>query len=230
MPFKLSPSDFAYLYEECKLCYWLKVREGISQPSKPMPGVFSAINTRLQGMLVGKELKELSEVLPGGIVESQEGFVESIVYPNTNVYIKGKYDLLIKQPDGTYLIVDFKISQPSEEKIPKYQTQLYSYKFAIENPKFGQPKKITKMGLIVMYPDQTEFKNGKAYLDFPPKWLEVKEDPTSFSKFMLEVSSLLDGPMPQAGENCAWCKYFEKLENRGQTVKEPKEQAQQLPF
>lgn len=23
--YKLSPSDFAYLYEDCKLCYWLRL-------------------------------------------------------------------------------------------------------------------------------------------------------------------------------------------------------------
>ena len=67
---KLSPSDFAYLYEECKLCYYLKIKHGIYQPSMPMPGVFSAINTRLQGNLVGKNLHTLSEKLPDGIVEN----------------------------------------------------------------------------------------------------------------------------------------------------------------
>lgn len=54
--YKLSPSDFAYLYEECKLCYYLKAKHGIYQPSMPMPGVFSAINTRLQSTLIGKDL------------------------------------------------------------------------------------------------------------------------------------------------------------------------------
>src|SRR3989344_3211696 len=66
---KLSPSDFAYLYEECKLCYWLKVKKGISQPSMPMPGVFGAINTRIQGTLLGKSLESLSKDLPKGVVE-----------------------------------------------------------------------------------------------------------------------------------------------------------------
>ena len=70
--YKLSPSDFAYLYEECKLCYCLKVKHGIYQPSMPMPGVFSAINTRLQGNLVGKNLQALSKDLPDGEVINQE--------------------------------------------------------------------------------------------------------------------------------------------------------------
>src|SRR3989337_1812804 len=99
---KLSPSDFAYLYEECKLCYCFKVKEGIYQPSMPMPGVFAAINTRLQGDLLGKNLQSISKDLPDGEVVKQEGFVESVVVPGTNVYIKGKYDLLVKNSDNTH--------------------------------------------------------------------------------------------------------------------------------
>ena len=110
--YNLSPSDFAYLYEECKLCYCLKVKHGIYQPSMPMPGVFSAINTRLQGTLVGQELQTLSANLPQGKVIQQEGWVESQPVPDTQVYIKGKYDLLGRRPDGTHLLIDLKISQP----------------------------------------------------------------------------------------------------------------------
>ncbi len=111
--YKLSPSDFAYLYEECKLCYCLKVKHGIYQPSMPMPGVFSAINTRLQGGLVGKDLQTLAKDLPEGKVVVQEGWVESRPVPGTNVYIKGKYDLLVKRPDGTHI---FKQIGPVERR------------------------------------------------------------------------------------------------------------------
>lgn len=104
--YKLSPSDFAYLYEECKLCYCLKVKYQIFQPSMPMPGVFSTMNSILQGNLVGKNLKTLSPNLPDGKVVKQEGWVDSILIPGTSVYIKGKYDLLVKNPDGTHSLVD----------------------------------------------------------------------------------------------------------------------------
>lgn len=205
--YKLSPSDFAYLYEECKLCYYLKIKLGIKRPMLPFPGVFSALNTRLQGALVGKDLQELSPVLPNGVVESQEGFVQSKRVPNTKVYIKGKYDLLVRQPDNTYLIVDFKISQPSEEKTAKYQTQLQAYHYAFEHPAEGEAKNITKMGLIIMYPDKTKFENGRAIMDFPPKWLEIDIKKDSFLQFMAQVSSLLEGPTPPENPDCQWCKY-----------------------
>ena len=204
---KLSPSDFAYLYEECKLCYCLKVKEGIYQPSMPMPGVFSAINTRLQGNLVDKNLRTLNPDLPDGVVIKQEGWVESKVVPGTDVYIKGKYDLLVKENEGSFTLVDLKISQPDEGKIDKYRTQLSAYKFALENPANGESIKITRLGLLIFYPDTVTFENGLARLDFPPKWLEIECDEDGFLNFAKEVDKLLSGPLPAEDPNCKWCAY-----------------------
>jgi len=218
--YKLSPSEFAYLYEECKLCYFLKIKQGIERPKSPFPGVFSALNTRLQGALIGNDLRKLSSVLPEGTVESQEGFIESQQVTNTNVYIKGKYDLLVRQPDNTYLIVDFKISQPSEEKIAKYQRQLQAYHYAFEHPARGEAKNITKLGLIIMYPDQVKFNDGQASITFPPQWMEIDIKKDSFLEFMKGVHTLLEGPPPSENPNCRWCKYRhigEKLTHPQQT-------------
>ncbi len=222
--YKLSPSDFAYLYEECKFCYYQKIKYGITQPSMPMPGVFSAINTRIQGTLIDKNLRELSEDLPDGIVETQEGWVESAVVPGTDVFIKGKYDLLVYQPDNSYMLVDLKISQPHEDKIDIYKTQLAAYQFALEHPAQGKPINVTKIGLLLFYPDGVSFKSGKAYLEFPPKWLEVPIDEKGFLDFAKEVDTLLAGPTPVESESCKWCKYRTSIEPKNEKGVE------QLPF
>jgi CRISPR/Cas system-associated exonuclease Cas4 (RecB family) len=205
--FKLSPSDFAFLYEECKFCYCLKVKENISQPSMPMPGVFSAINARLQGTLVGKNLRALSSDLPDVEVISQEKWVESMIVPETNVFIKGKYDLLAKNSDDSYTLVDLKISQPAEDKIEKYKTQLGAYKFALENPANGETVKITRMGLLVFYPDTVTFENEVAQLDFPPKWLEIPCDDANFIGFAKGIDKLLSDPSLPEDQGCKWCAY-----------------------
>lgn len=205
--YKLSPSDFAYLYEECKLCYFLKIKHGIYQPSMPMPGVFSAINTRLQGNLLGKNLQSLSPKLPNGVVEVQEGWVESKQVPGTNVFIKGKYDLLAKCTDNTYILIDLKISQPSDDKTEKYKTQLGAYKFALENPATEKSIKVTKLGLLIFYPESASFVGGEALLHFPPKWLEIPVDDSGFLAFAKEIDLLLSGPTPKEGTTCKWCQY-----------------------
>lgn len=204
---KLSPSDFAYLYEECKLCYWLKINHNIKQPSMPMPGVFSAMNTRIQGSLIGKNLQTISPDLPDAIVESQEGWVESVQVPDSNIFIKGKYDLLAKTPSGEHVLVDLKISQPDIEKIDKYKTQLAAYKFALENPANGTPIKISRMGLLVLYPDTVNFTDNNLFLSFPPKWLEIPDDSFTFFKLIKDIDLLLAGAAPAEGQSCAWCKY-----------------------
>ncbi len=205
--YKLSPSDFAYLYEECKHCYYLKIRKGIGRPSMPFPGVFGAINTRLQGNMVGKDLRELSDKLPEGTVESQEGYVQSAVIAGTTVFVKGKYDLLVRLPDGTYMIVDLKLSTPKDEKVAKYQSQLWSYVYAFEHPAAGAPKKITRAGLLIFYPDAVSFAGGVASLTFPPTWLAVPVDRDAFAKFIVGVNDLLEGPTPPENTDCNWCKY-----------------------
>ncbi len=222
--YKLSPSDFAYLYEECKHCYYLKIRKGIGRPQLPFPGVFSAINTRLQGNMIGKNLREFSSALPEGIVESQEGFVGSQPVDGTKVYVKGKYDLLVRLPDNTYMIIDLKLSSPSEEKIAKYQSQLWSYVYAFEHPAQGEPKKITRGGLLIFYPDTVSFADGVASLTFPPTWLEVPIDRNAFSNFIAEVSGLLEGPTPPENPNCNWCKY----RHLGEALAHP--QTSDIPF
>lgn len=177
----------------------------------PMPGVFGAINTRIQGNLVGKNLKSLSADLPDGEVIIQEGWVESVAVPGTNVFIKGKYDLLVKNTDGTHTLVDLKISQPGEDKIEKYKTQLAAYKFALENPKAGEPYKLSKLALLIFYPDKVYFEKGLAMLDFPHTWLEVPVEDKGFLEFIKEVDKLLKGSQPDESSTCAWCIYRKKF-------------------
>lgn len=173
----------------------------------PMPGVFSAMNTRLQGSVVGKNLKTISGNLPDGVVVNQEGWVESVAVPGTSVFIKGKYDLLVENPDGSFTLVDLKISNQDVEKIDKYKTQLNAYKFALENPAEGGAIKITRVGLLVFYPDTVEYRDNNAFLSFPPRWMEVPIDDTGFLSFAGGIDELLEGPMPAEGEMCQWCKY-----------------------
>ena len=222
--YKLSPSDFAYLYEECKHCYYLKIRKGISRPSGIFPAVFGAINTRIQGNMVGKDLRELSNTLPEGIVESQEQFIKSVPIVGTNVYVSGRYDLLVRLKDGSYMIVDLKLSSPNEEKISKYQSQLWTYTYAFEHPTEGALKQITRAGLLMFYPDAVSFANNAASLTFPPTWLEVPIDRPAFADFIAGVSGLLEGPTPPENPNCNWCKY----RHLGEALAHP--QASDIPY
>ena len=74
--YKLSPSDFKYLYEDCKHCYYQKAKGFIKElPSIGMPGVFSRMNSLLQNAIIGMDLREINSKLPAGKIEVKEGFL-----------------------------------------------------------------------------------------------------------------------------------------------------------
>ena len=71
--YKLSPADFAYLWEECKFCYYQKVKFGTSH-SGTFPSMFGRINKLLQNSIMGMNLRDILPDLPSGIITIQEGY------------------------------------------------------------------------------------------------------------------------------------------------------------
>ena len=206
--YKLSPSDFAYLWNDCKHCYYQKVKFGIAY-SSPFPAMFGRINSLLQASIMGMNLRDVHPDLPSGIIEVQEGFMKSKPIPGTNTYLSGRFDILTKLDDGTYALIDFKITAPDEEKIlKKYSSQLHAYKFALENPAEGKlPLKISKMGAVSINPDEMKLVNGKVVFTATPKWHPIEENMDSFYNLISEISKVLNGELPPESGSCSLCIY-----------------------
>ncbi len=64
MNYKLSPSALTFGYEGCKRCFYLKVVHGISQPSIPLPSIFTQIANLLKNHYDGKHTSSLHTALP----------------------------------------------------------------------------------------------------------------------------------------------------------------------
>ena len=88
----------------------------------------------------------------------------------------------------------------------------------------GQPKKVSKMGLIIVSPEQIGFKNGFVYFKSTPNWFEISEDMGGFLSFIGSVSKVLNGELPPPTPECKWCIY--------RTYFEPKQElnVEDLPF
>lgn len=206
--YKLSPSDFKYLWNDCKHCYYQKVKYGIVLPTIGLPGVFTKMNGLLQASIQGKNLKDINPDLPSGIIEVKEGYLKSAPIPSAeDCFISGRFDIVSKLDDGSYTVIDFKISDPKEEKVQKFTHQLHAYKFALENPSYGAAKKVSKMGVVVVSPEFIEFRDGGVVFKSKPNWFEISENMGAFFDFISEVSKLLNGPVPQTSQECTWCKY-----------------------
>ena len=222
--YKLSPSDFAYLWQDCKFCYYQKVKFGISH-SGVFPAMFGRINSLLQNSIMGMNLQDIHPDLPSGIIEIQEGFMKSQPVTDTNCYISGRFDILSKLEDGTNAIIDFKITTPVEEKIQKYASQLQAYKFALENPERGdKPLKITKMGVVSINPEEMKLTGGKVVFTNKPTWHPVEDDQAGFYEMIKEISTVLNGDLPSPSETCNLCVY------RAKFASPAAENAEELPF
>ena len=140
---KLSPSDFAFLWEECRRCFYLKVVSDFKRPSTPMPKIFTTIDQLMKQRFAGQRKEEVVAGLPGGVFEYSEHWVESrpLAVPGhaSSCFIRGKFDTVVRFDDGGFGVVDFKTSARNSEHIPLYARQLHAYACALEQAAPGRP-------------------------------------------------------------------------------------------
>ncbi len=211
--YKLSPSDFKYLWEDCKYCYYQKVKLGNPPHTGAFPAIFTYMNKLLQDSVMGKNLQEINPDLPSGLVGFQEGFLKSgPITGSEDCYISGRYDVLIQLEDGSNAVIDFKITKPDEEQIKKFSSQLHAYKFALENPSAGKtPVKVSKLGLVSISPDSIEYKDGKFIFASTPKYHPIEENMENFLNMIKEISTVLNGELPRPTPSCKLCIYRGKF-------------------
>lgn len=209
--YKLSPSDFKYLWEQCKHCYYRKAIFNISQPSIGLPTIFSKMQGMLQSSLQGVDPHALHPDLPHGKFILQERWIKSApLPPNKKTYISGRFDLLAEFNDGTFGVIDAKMTDQKEESLAKFSRQLHAYKYALENPlseDTAEKYQISKMGLLILSPSSIENIDGEMIYKGKPIWMEIPEDVPAFFDFIGEVEKLLSGSVPAPSSDCNWCKF-----------------------
>lgn len=209
--YKLSPSDFKYLWEDCKHCYYRKVISGVLLPSIGIPAVFTKMSGLLQNALQGTDPHLLHPAIPSGKFVLKEGYLKSKpIPPSGRCFINGRFDLLIEFDDGTYGVIDVKITDAKDEDLDKFDRQLHAYKFALENSATENPSKVTKiskMGLLIASPNTIAIGNGQLIFHTTPVWKEISQNIDKFFSFIQEVERVLTGPIPPISPTCGWCKY-----------------------
>ncbi|MGH7228401.1 MAG: PD-(D/E)XK nuclease family protein [Nitrospiraceae bacterium] len=220
---KLSPSDFSFLWEECKRCFYLKTVKGFYRPRPIMPKIFTVIDAEMKKWFTGRRTESFAPGLQAGSVQFGEKWVESrpgaIPGSSSTYVIRGKFDTVVKFDDQSYGVIDFKTSETRPDHVRLYGRQLHAYARALEDPAEGNfaLKPISRLGLLVFRP--SAFSNdtsGTALLAGDLRWIEVPRDDAGFATFMSEVGSVLDLPAPpEPAASCEWCKYRrESLQNQ----------------
>lgn len=214
--YKLSPSDFAFLWQECKRCFYLKVVRGITRPFGTMPGIFSVIAGQMHRHFLGQHTEHVAPSLPPGIFAHGEKTVHSapIERPGfaAQLYIYGRVDAIVAFDDGTYGVVDFKTTAVKPTLHQTYARQLRAYAYALETPaprKFGLAGPISTLGLIAYEPLTFDMPNASSgTLAGDIRWIPISRNPESFLSFLDEVLAVLDLPEPPPPDpNCSHCQY-----------------------
>jgi hypothetical protein len=220
--YKLSPSDLTFSWDECKYCFYMKVKHNLVLRST-FPGMFGKMANLTSEFYMGKPSLEISQSLPAGIVKYREKFVKSslISIPGavSKCYINGRFDAVIEFEDGSYGIVDYKTSEAREEQVAFYSRQLTAYAYALENPAPGALglRPISKLGLFIITPyrfertpaDEMIFANRTT-------WMDVPRNDQAFLGLLGEVLAVLDAPNPPASsEACGVCNYRKEYNQAG---------------
>ena len=237
MEYKLSPSDLTFLYDQCKYCFVLKVKHGISQPSIPIPGIFSTIAGLQKNYYSEMRTEKFCPDLPPGIVTHGEKRVRSKTVElsgcESTFYVSGRFDIVATLDDGSYAVLDFKTGNSDDEKTKMYSRQLHAYALALENPAEGafELKPISKLGLLYFSPDYCELISlTRQALQGNLDWIEISRDDESFFGFLKEVVLLLDGPMPPPDlDNCNWCAFLKRTGELNGNAPDAYEQNIQVP-
>jgi hypothetical protein len=220
----LSPSDFAFLWEECKCCFYLKLVRNFKRPSTPFPGIFSKIGGLQKTFFDGKQTQELvPELPPGRFAYGEKWVVSQPIAPvgrKSVAIIRGRFDVVVEFENGTYGVIDFKTAAPQASNVAKYGRQLHSYAHALENPgpRGLALSPVSLLGLLCL--DPANMVRGQAgrnyYLQCLPTWLPCPRDEAAFVAFvgeMLDVLDLPEPPPPSSG--CSFCTYRSDARSTG---------------
>lgn len=222
--YRLTPSDFAFLWEECQRCFYLKHVRRFSRPGGPFPRIFGAIDGQMRNYYMNRRTEEIAPALPPGRLSFGEKWVESrpIYLPgyDDTISLRGRFDAAITFDDGSYGVIDFKTSDITRTSLRLYARQLHAYLYALEHPAPGKLSfdgPVTVLGLLAFTPVNFSIDaSGQAALTGGVKYHAIPRDPEGFLGFLEQIAGVLTlAEPPDPAENCVWCQYRDESRASG---------------
>ena len=212
----ISPSDLTFGLSTCRRCLWLKYWFKLTAPGK-FPLVKSLSSAQEEHFRHTRHEEISPQLRPGKIkqwgqwVRSQPISINGEV---TRWKILGLYDLLGHNDDGTLALIDCKVSDSDRDSAAFYAPQLEAYAYAIENPASAKPFTVATMGLLVWKLDNQVWRSDeKVGFSSDQLYIPVERDQARFISLLTDVIELLDGEMPEPGEQCETCAYISARES-----------------
>lgn len=166
----------------------------------------------------GVTSKVISPEIPlGNVSRYKKRFTSMPVKVNgeeTRWKIYGEIDMLVDHQDGTFSIVDGKVSmkKDAEALIESYWTQLEAYVYAFENPLDGDVMPIKSIGLLQWrIDDSLHLDDNKRGFSVDHRYIPIPRQEERFQNFLAKFIGIIEGDFPESGDDCDTCKYLEKI-------------------
>jgi hypothetical protein len=171
-----------------------------------------------EGSFNGVANDSISPLLPKGWTKLHKGKIGSkpiqLNGEETRWKFKGELDLLAKNEDGSYSIIDGKVSMKKDEDglIESYWTQLEAYVFMLENPESGDPIQINSIGLLQWrITGEVLESHGTKGFAVEERYIPVQRREAEFKAFMERFITVIEGEYPDAASSCLDCKFLTEI-------------------
>jgi CRISPR/Cas system-associated exonuclease Cas4 (RecB family) len=148
----ISPSSFAWLWRDCRRCWWLQMTQSTYQPRSGMPPIVERVDRLSMQALEGMDLTCVG--VPGVVVATEQRVkAKTRELHGVHLTVGGRLDLLVQLHDGGTALVDVKFTMPkAEETANAYRLQTSAYAWALGDPASGEQVKVTQTGLLCIRP------------------------------------------------------------------------------
>ncbi len=222
-PFRLSRSKID-LFVKCPRCFYLDRRLGIAQPPGYPFSLNSAVDKLLKKEFDIHRAKGTSHPLMktygiDAIPLAHEKIDEwrdsmrrgiTLAIGGTNIVVTGGVDDVWVNPQGEYIIVDYKATSKDEEVTLDadwqigYKRQMEIYQWLFRKNDF----KVSPVGYFVYCNGKTDAEAFDGKLEFDIKIIPYEGDTGWVEGTIMDAIKCLQGnKMPESGEDCDYCKY-----------------------
>lgn len=207
MEYKLSPSRLNLL-EDCPRCFWLLMNKNIKRPTGPMSSIPIKMDSIIKHYFDRyRELGELPPMIQGMVTgRLPEDMPKTLKHEEANgIILWGRPDEYFELEDRSIVPFDHKTKSKEPEDVhTAYQLQMDVYSYLLKAMGY---KTTTKAYLAFYYPDECDLHDG---MPFHCKILEVKTSPMKVEKLVDKAYNVLDGQMPESGDNCEYCRWTDE--------------------
>lgn len=213
-PITISATTLA-LFNDCKRCFWLQVRQKIRRPSGPFPALPGGIDRvlkkyfddyRVQGLPPELEGKVDAKLFPDQVkINNWRMWQRGLAYydKNLNAQFVSALDDLLVDVDGKYVPFDFKTkgAQVKDGAEIYNQLQMSAYSFLLQ----ANRMETSGYGILMYLWPKEVLKNW--VIPFEIELRRVQTYPDEIKKQFKQAVSFLHGPPPSHVEDCAFCQW-----------------------